>query len=182
MHKRIVKQSRDYIEYPGGKHRFEHWYVDQQISFITARCRDKYPAFDLPQAREVFWNRFDRYSAQFGFEPGVTSLMNNHYHTIGYLHVGANLQKFIQRLHGSVAKLVNDLLPERREQFFRDMKGREYFDGCIRDEKQCRAAYRYTLLQAVRGGFVSRWEAYPDTHVARDLESFVTMSKNRNGF
>lgn len=43
--------------------------------------------------------------------------MNNHYHTLGYLYVGNNLKQLMQRLHGSVAKLVNDLLPERRENF-----------------------------------------------------------------
>ena len=42
----------------------------------------------------------------------------------------------MQRLHGSVAKLVNDLLPQRLTPFWRDAEGKGYFDGCIRDEKQ----------------------------------------------
>ncbi len=182
LHKRIIKGSRDYPEYRDGKHRFEHWYVDEQVYFITARCREKYPAFEIPEARAIFWNRFDHYSKEFGYELAVTTLMNNHYHSIGFLHAGTNLEKFIQRLHGSVAKLVNDLLPERRQNFWRDMKGREYFDGCIRDEKQCRAAYRHTLLQAVRGRLVKEWSTYPDTHALIDLEKFVEFAKNRNGF
>jgi hypothetical protein len=93
-----------------GRHRFEHWYCDNQVYFITARCRDRYPAFRSEEAKAIFWDRFDYYS----------------------------------KLHGSVAKLVNDLLPERRVPFWRDDSGKDYFDGCIRDELQCRRAYRYT--------------------------------------
>jgi hypothetical protein len=41
-----------------GNHRFEHWYRDNTVYFITARCRDKYPAFQSRAAQEVFWDRF----------------------------------------------------------------------------------------------------------------------------
>jgi hypothetical protein len=76
----------------------------------------------------------------------------------------------MQRIHGSVAKLVNDLLPERRSPFWGDPGSQDYFDGCIRDEKQCRLAYRYTLTQSVRHGLCSDWRKYPHTHVNVDLE------------
>ena len=92
-----------------GKHRFEHWYKDNQVYFITSRCRDKFPAFATEQAKRIFWDRFDHNANQFGFAPWVTSLLDNHYHTIGYLKTGENLGPFIQRFHGSVAKLVNDI-------------------------------------------------------------------------
>ena len=39
--------------------------------------------------------------------------MDNHYHLVGYLKRGENLGPFMRQFHGSVAKLVNDLLPER---------------------------------------------------------------------
>ena len=52
------------------------------------------------------------------------------------------------------AKLVNDLLAESVVPFWRNDEGKQYFDECIRDEKQARRAYRYTLTQAVRHGIV----------------------------
>ena len=76
----------------------------------------------------------------------------------------------MQRLHGSVAKLVNDLLPQRRVPFWREAGHRDYFDGCIRNEKQCRLAYKYTLKQAVRHGIVDDLRKYPHTRIAIDLE------------
>ena len=93
-----------------GRHRFEHWGVDNQVYFITARVRQRFPAFASAEAKAVFWERFTHYTDQFGFEPWVTSLLDNHYHTMGLLHRGESLSVMMQRIHGSVAKLVNDVL------------------------------------------------------------------------
>jgi REP element-mobilizing transposase RayT len=164
------KSSATARETYNGHHRYEHWYLDNQVYFITARCRDRFPAFESEAAKIVFWNRFDHYTHEFGFTPWVTSLLDNHYHTLGYLRIGDNLGPLMQRLHGSTAKLVNDLLPERRKPFWREAGHRDYFDGCIRNEKQCRLAYKYTLRQAERHAIVKDWRRYPDTHVAIELE------------
>ncbi|HSU69269.1 MAG TPA: hypothetical protein VLJ39_20455 [Tepidisphaeraceae bacterium] len=37
-------------EHWGRDHRFEHWYRDNTIYFITSRCRDKFPAFQSDEA------------------------------------------------------------------------------------------------------------------------------------
>jgi hypothetical protein len=37
------KSSISSGEYYDGQHRFEHWYRDNSIYFITARCRDRFP-------------------------------------------------------------------------------------------------------------------------------------------
>jgi hypothetical protein len=152
------------------QNRYEHWYRDNQVYFITARCRDKCPAFASEAAKAVFWDRFNFYTEKYLFFPWVTSLLDNHYHTLGYLRIGENLGPLMQKLHGSVAKLVNDLLPERRLPFWREAGHQDYFDGCIRNEKQCRSAYRYTLTQAERHGIVEDWRTYPHTRVSIQLE------------
>jgi REP element-mobilizing transposase RayT len=168
--RRFRKSSSSAVETYRGQHRYEHWYLDNQVYFITARCRERFPAFASESAKNTFWDRFDHYIAEFGFTPWVTSLLDNHYHTLGYLRIGKNLGPMMQRLHGSVAKLVNDILPERRIPFWREAGHRDYFDGCIRDEKQCRRAYKYTLTQAMRHGIVKDWRVYQHTHVAIELE------------
>ena len=158
MTKRIDRVSRSRVLRYQDRCRFEHWLVDNQVYFITARCRDGHLSFASDEAKAVFWDRFTQYTTEFAFTPWVTSLLANHYHTIGYLKCGDVLPKMMQRIHGSVAKLVNDLLPERRGRFWRDAKGREYFDGCIRSERQARLAYRYTLTQAVRARQLNCWQ------------------------
>jgi REP element-mobilizing transposase RayT len=180
MGKIIRTSSRNEFEYHDEKHRFEHWYVDNQVYFITARCRDRFPAFDSEEAKTIFWSKLEQYAAQFNFIP--VTLMNNHYHALGYLRVGTDLKTFMQRLHGSVARMVNDLLSERRENFWRDTKGREYFDGCIRNALQGRRTYRYVLLQAVRHGIVTNRLLYPHTRVYIEMERAIRRAEEIDAF
>jgi len=165
-----------------GKHRFEHWYVDNQVYFITARVRDRRAVFATESAKAVFWDRFDHYTRQAGFVPWVTSLLDNHYHTLGYLREGKALGTMMQRLHGSVAKLVNDQLPSRHRPFWREAGNRDYFDGCIRDQLQCRRAYHYILLQSVRHGVVTDWRDYPHTRMAIGLERGIARAVEIGAF
>jgi len=76
----------------------------------------------------------------------------------------------MQKLHGSIAKLVNDLLPHRLSSFWADAGHQTYFDGCIRDETQCRRAYRYTLTQCTRHRIAPDPRLYPPTRVAIPLD------------
>ena len=108
-----IRSTRSGEHADDGRHRFEHWDRDNTVYFITAKCRDHFAAFGSEEAKRVFWDRFDHWTAYFGFVPWITSLLSNHYHKLGYLKVGENLGTMMQRIHGSVAKLVNDLLPER---------------------------------------------------------------------
>lgn len=182
MVKRVDKISRSRNATRGELHRFEHWLADNQVYFLTARCRDQFPVFKTEAAKQVFWRQFEKYTAEFGFVPWVTSLVDNHYHTLGYLKVGANLPPMMQRLHGSVAKFVNDLLPVRHLPFWRNANGKGYFDGCIRDEKQARLAYRYALTQAVRHGIVRDWREYAHTRVNVELERAIRRAREIKAF
>jgi hypothetical protein len=157
-------------EFFRGQHRFEHWYRDNSIYFITARCRDKYPAFQREEAKAIFWDRFEHYTKLHTFTPLVTTLMDNHYHTEGYLKVGAELGEMMRKLRGSVAKLVNDIVPERRLPFWRDDDHNDYFDGCLRDVLQYRRTYKYVRDQAVRAGIVKDYRDYPHTRINVELE------------
>jgi hypothetical protein len=165
-----------------GQHRFEHWYRDNTIYFITSRCRDGFPAFRSEKAKEIFWDRFDHYTKKYGFVPWVTTLLDNHYHIEGYLKIGENLGPLMQHLHGSVAKLVNDLLPERLLPFWRYKGNQDYFDGCLRNELQARRTYGYVLRQAVRAGIVRDWRLYPHTRVNVELEPALRRSRELNVF
>jgi hypothetical protein len=169
-------------EYFGSQHRFEHWYRDNTVYFITARCRAKTHAFDTEECKAIFWDRFKHYTAEFRFTPFVESLLSNHYHALGYLKIGQNLGPMMQRIHGSVAKLVNDRLEERLLPFWVDSGHQNYFDGCIRDEQQCRRAYRYTLTQCRRHGICSDPKDYAHTHVGVELERAIKRAKQLKCF
>ncbi len=159
-----------------GQHRFEHWYRDNTVYFITSKVRNGYRAFQLDAAKLVFWDRFDFYTNKYGFEKWCETLLDNHYHFVGYLKNGSNLGPLMQKIHGSVAKLTNDLLPTRHLPFWRFAGNQDYFDGCLRDEQQVRRASRYTLTQAVRAGIVVDWRQYPHTRLHVDLNERIQFS------
>lgn len=169
----IRKGSHKSEEYFGSQHRFEHWYVDNMVYFITARCRHGTHAFASKSSKRIFWERFEHYTKKYGFVPFVTSLLSNHYHVLGYLKHGRNLGPMMRGFHGSVAKLVNDQLPQRLLPFWVDSGHQNYFDGCIRDELQCRRAYRYVLTQCKRHGICSDPKIYAHTRPNIDLERAV---------
>jgi hypothetical protein len=178
----IRTSSHTKVEWYDGEHRFEHWYVDNQVYFITARCRDRFPAFASEDAKGIFWDRWEYYTHLHGFVPWVTTLVDNHYHSLGYLYEGKQLGQMMRKIHGSAAKLVNDLLPERRRPFWREAGGRDYFDGCLRDELQCRRAYRYTLTQCRRHGICPNWQDYPHTRVTIELERGLKRATELQAF
>ena len=158
------KSSLSSSEYYDGHHRFEHWY---SIYFITSRCRNRFPAFESEAAKAIFWERFDFYSRKYEFVPLITSLMNNHYHTELYVPSGENVGRFMRGLHGSVSKLVNDVLEkrgrDRLKPFWYDAGKQGYFDGCLRNEKQHRRTHRYIWLQSVRHGIAKDPREYAHT-------------------
>ena len=165
-----------------GKHRFEHWYRDNQIYFITARCHDRFPAFASEEAKTIFWTKFDQYTRQYEFTPIVTSLLDNHYHTEGYLKHGDGLGEMMRKLHGSVAKLVNDILPARHVPFWHDARGKDYFDGCIRDELQMVRTYRYVFTQCRRHHVCTEPNDYPHTRVNVEMQRAVRRARELKAF
>src|SRR5688500_3844222 len=58
---RFRKSTHARSEYTEGRHCFEHWYRDNTVYFITAKCRDGRAMFDSEDAKCVFWDRFDHW-------------------------------------------------------------------------------------------------------------------------
>ncbi len=178
------------------QHRFEHWYRNNQVYFITAKTAHSTPVFTCPQACHIFWTAFDHVVNIGSFTPWITTLMNNHYHTLGYLKIGDNLPKMMQALHGRVAKQINDLIQAGELKFthssrsphqplrpFWGHKGKKtYFDGCIRDEQQATRAFYYTRDQAVRAKLTRHWQDYPHTRLNIQLAHALPRAIQLNAF
>jgi hypothetical protein len=144
--------------------------------------RNGFHAFESEAAKSIFWDRFDHYTHEYGFTPWATTLMINHYHTIGYQREGEALGEMMRKIHGSVAWLVMKEIKVRHVPFWRTRGHRDYFDGCIRDVLQAMRAYRYTLMQAVRAGIVLDWRDYPHTRMDIEMERVIRRAVELNAF
>jgi REP element-mobilizing transposase RayT len=169
-------------EHYDGKHRFEHWYRDNTVYFITARCKNRFAALASEEAKSIFWDRFLFHTSAHGFEPWITSLLDNHYHTLGYLPRGNELGEMMRKIHGSVAKLVNDTLVVRLRPFWKDSSHKDYFDGCLRDGLQYVRAYRYMARQSERHGICADYRRYPHTRIVMPMEEGLRIATERNAF
>src|SRR4051794_1998242 len=182
MGRRFRKTSYTNNEFYDGQHRFEHWYRDNSVYFITAKVRDGFPVFATEQAKLIFWDRFDYYTQLHGFVPWVATVMNNHYHFEGYLKNGEQLGEMMRKLHGSVAWLVMKQIDVRHVPFWRTAGNQDYFDGCLRDVLQAWRAYNYTRDQAVRARLVTQWTDYPHTRCYLDRDRCIARALELTAF
>lgn len=88
----------------------------------------------------------------------------------------------MHKIHGSIAKLGNDKLPERRVPFFRSANHHDYFDGCLRDVLQAERTYRYVQIQSVRHGIVKDYREYPHTRMSIETDRGVRRAVQLNAF
>ena len=140
-----------------GRHRLEHWYRDNQVYFITARCRDKHPAFAMERAIAAPGRSEVSPPCVPGALNGVSS---------GQAHARrTDISPQVNTPGGSPRICVLSL----RER-------------SIRNERQCRRAFRYTLTQSVRHGICTDWREYPHTHVKVDLERGVKRALQLKAF
>jgi len=93
--RRFAKCSHTRHEHYQEQHRFEHWYRDNTVYLITARCTDRYRAFASESAKAIFWDRFTHYTAHHGFTPWITTLVDNHYHLERGLARALQLKAFL---------------------------------------------------------------------------------------
>ena len=176
------KSSATSHEFFDGQHRFEHWYRDNTVYFITSKVRDGFAAFDSDAAKNIFWDRFAHYTKLHGFYPWVATVMNNHYHFVGYLKDGAQLGEMMRKLHGSVAWLVMKAIAVRHVAFWRSRGNKDYFDGCLRDVLQAFRAYNYTRDQAVKARLVRDWRDYPHTRIYLDRDRAIRRAVELRAF
>ena len=176
------KSSATPHEFFDAEHRFEHWYRDNTVYFITSKVRDGNAAFETEAAKNIFWDRFDFYTKLHGFVPWVATVMNNHYHFEGYLRDGSELGEMMRKLHGSVAWLVMKEIDVRHVPFWRGAGNRDYFDGCLRDVLQAFRAFNYTRDQAVKARIVKDYREYPHTRVYLDRDRAIKRAVELKAF
>ena len=64
----------------------------------------------------------------------------------------------------------------RHVPFWRNGKGNDYFDGCLRDVLQAFRAYNYTRDEAVKARIVKDYRDYPHTRVYLDRDRAIARA------
>ena len=132
-----------------------HIYQDETIYFITARTKDRMNLFNTYKKCSLFLDRFARRVACFCFEAIGWVLNTNHYHILVNVSDGSMLGMFVQNLHSNSARLLNKIdQSEGRQVWY------QYWDRCIRSERDLYTRLNYIHQNPVKHGLVSRIDNY----------------------
>ncbi len=133
-----------------------HVFKAGEIYFVSAGTYQRKKFFDTSEKLSQLKNVFLQTLKEFHFEPFAYCLLPNHYHLIFGFDSDQNISNFIRRLHARSACQLN-----RREESPGRKVWYQYWDRCIRDEKEFFANLNYIFWNPVKHAYVEdpkQWE------------------------
>ena len=132
-----------------------HIYQCNTIYFITAKTLRKEKFFDISENKKSFFNCLSKSVERFNLELIAWVLLDNHYHVILKSGIGKTLGSFINNLHSNSARVLNKLSSKIGRQVWY-----QYWDRCIRSEKDFYVRLNYIHHNPVKHKLVSKMEDY----------------------
>jgi putative transposase len=141
-------------------HRPLHWYSDESCYWITGATLHHAPYFRSNERKHHFVDEMLHAAATWHVELVAWTVMEHHYHAILRAVQGRSLPRYVSRLHGKTAILVNreDHTPGRQV-------WRQYWDTLIRSEGDFWSRLNYTWWNPVKHGFCSDPEEWQWTNL-----------------
>lgn len=132
-----------------------HYYVDQGMYFITSRTVDKRHYFNTDRKKELIRKILVEAKNKFNISFYAWVILENHYHILMKILKGEMLPNFMKTLNGKSSFLLNkiDMVKKRKVWF-------NYWDTCIRSEKDFWTRFNYIHHNPVKHNYVNRMEDY----------------------
>jgi len=155
------------MEYKTYSHNPPHLFLDRTSYFITGGTHKK-QAFWLDDDRKhILLDTIKVWFNKYNWDTEVWAIFNNHYHILGYCNRGAVLSSLIRKIHGRSATLLNKLDGCQGRQVWWN-----YWDRCIRSEKDFWAYLYYILWNPVKHRLVSHPEQYKWPSYKQTMEKY----------
>jgi putative transposase len=141
-------------------HRPLHWYENQGCYWVTGATLYHAPHFRCDSRKERLVEEMLAAAEAWRVELVGWTVMEHHYHAILLVEQGRALPRFLGRLHGRTAALINrvDGMPGRQV-------WRQYWDTLIRSEGDFWCRINYMWLNPVKHGFCGRPEEWRWTNL-----------------
>ena len=131
------------------KHHPPHVYLDDTLYFLTARTVEKNKLFNTEEKKKIFYKTLKDILERYNYFLHAWTILDNHYHLLMRIATGENLKFFVKDLHSLSAKRINELDDQiGRKVWF------QYWDRCIRDEKDFYLRFNYIHHNLVKHGYV----------------------------
>lgn len=137
------------------QHAPAHLFLTDYHYFITAGTYGRKPYFDSDAQKELLFNTIcETVKENYGELQGWV-ILANHYHILTKLKDAFLLPQIIRKIHSISAVLVNKSSKQLGRKIWY-----QYWDECIRDERDFYAKLNYIHLNPVKHGYVDDPEAY----------------------
>jgi len=139
----------------GKRHHPTHLYLDSQLYFLTAHTyNERYGLYDKYR-KEKLLGKIKEFFHEFGFSLYAWVILNNHYHILFKTSEGKTLAKAIGKIHTGYSFEINKLENQRGRKIWQN-----YWDWCIRSEKDFWVHFNYIHHNPVKHGYVQKMEDY----------------------
>ena len=133
-----------------------HKILEPGTYMVTAGTYNKVPYFNSRERLDFLLNNLLEYAKSYEWKLQAWSIMNNHYHFIGFCKQPENLKGFISSLHTATAKYINKLDNSAKRQVWFN-----YWDSRISFPKSYLPRLKYVHQNPVHHQIVSKAENYP---------------------
>ena len=135
------------------QHHPPHWYKDNTIYFITSRTVGAENYFIGPSKRKIIYDVLKEEIEKFKIDLYAFVILSNHYHLLFRIQKGIEIADFIGHLNGKSSKILN----EAENKFGRKV-WYQYWDHCVRNEKDFFLNFNYEHHNPVKHGYVKLQE------------------------
>jgi len=132
-----------------------HIYQDNTLYFITAKTVHQIRFFDNNEKKGIILDCLKKSVQKFCFKLIAWVLIDNHYHIIVKVKQGKNVGFFINNLHSNSSRILNKIENKPGRQIWY-----QYWDRCIRSEKDFYIRLNYIHYNPVKHKIVSEMKEY----------------------
>jgi putative transposase len=138
------------------EHHPPHVFLDDTWYIVSAATKSRQQLL-APNSHKAFVrDKLKSLLQEFSLTLAAWVILNDHYHVLMRSHRGLDISAFIRRLHGSTAHEINTRDGIRGRQVWHN-----FWDTCIRSEKEYWTRFNYIHHNPVKHGYVANMSDWP---------------------
>ncbi len=142
-----------------------HIYTDDTLYFVTAATLNRAHLLSPSSHKPHLQEQLLTLAPDYNIDLKAWVILNNHYHILFHLTDANKLRRFFQRLHAKTATNFN---------LWEQQSGRQvwwnYWDRCIRNERDYWTRFNYIHYNPIKHNYVQRLRDWPFSSLFLYLE------------
>jgi putative transposase len=143
------------MEFKIYKHVPPHLFIDEAIYFVTCTTYGKAKLLETREKKMLVLNTLEEVMSSHDIDLVAWVILDNHYHTLFQVKNAKTIPLVFQRVHGKSSFEINRIDGIRRRKVWYN-----YWDECVRDERDYYNKLNYIHLNPVKHGYVENAEDY----------------------